>query len=498
MNNRMVLCVAAVVNVMIATAVFGESEILTDLCDDEWIVFRTSSGKILRARQPRDPVCVPLLPVDDSEEESARNDPAARDAASMLEQCFIPNEIVREVEHYGGARWFRCIFDDHEWEALLFSPRDRLRRLPVIVLIPGRGEIGGRPIRLFNQRGIYDVVLSEKFQEKHPCHLLVLSPPEMDCNFCGCVAGTPNPAQRRAELLVRRIIRSFEDPDAIGCFTDGIVPGGDYAMADTNRVYLTGYSYGGDAVIRVAMAHPGEFAAVVPISSGVTPPEFVSETHPGNFWYACNDGDGVGSGRAFNAVKTLQERVNKFGGDFRISVYPATSGHDAWNAAWNEESIWDWMFSKSLSAPVKKVKQMKQNVNAKRSSASLADAKCSSTRSSVDEEHDETRPLDGLARTYFEPSVAFSRDDWWQVELRIPVAGCVRVETGDESGERLLKAGYVEISGNGRTWRRGGGFSKESGTAEFKSQTPFKFIRVRSIQGPRKPFVIRQLQVFSL
>ena len=109
-----------------------------------------------------------------------------------------------------------------------------------------------------------------------------------------------------------------------------------------------------------------------------------------------------------------------------------------------------------------------------------------------------TGELDGLAGTYFEPASGFGRQDWWQVELKDPVSGRVKVETGDSFGAKTLKSGYVEFSRNGRTWRRGGSFSRESGRCEFRTQTQFQFLRIRSNQGYDCPFVIRQLQVFGI
>ena len=73
----------------------------------------------------------------------------------------------------------------------------------------------------------------------------------------------------------------------------------------------------------------------------------------------------------------------------------------------------------------------------------------------------------------------------------------VKIETGDENGAFLLRAGYVELSGNGRTWRRGASFSKVNGVAEFKATTPFKFLRVKSTQNAKDLFVIRSLAIFK-
>ena len=122
----------------------------------------------------------------------------------------------------------------------------------------------------------------------------------------------------------------------------------------------------------------------------------------------------------------------------------------------------------------------------------------SSSVAPVDDAHDETRPLDGLAKTYFEPTAGFRRDDWWQVELEESTSGRVVIVTGDEAGGRILKSGYVELSGNGKTWRRGGGFSKNNGRAEFKATSPFRFLRVRSNQDYKAPFVIRHVQIFKV
>ena len=49
--------------------------------------------------------------------------------------------------------------------------------LPLLVFLPGRGELGQDLNRLFGQRGIIEKVTSAAFQEKHPCYLLIPSSP---------------------------------------------------------------------------------------------------------------------------------------------------------------------------------------------------------------------------------------------------------------------------------------------------------------------------------
>ena len=58
---------------------------------------------------------------------------------------------------------------------LVFTPKGGVAR-PMIVYIPGNGEIGD-VARQFRQRAIFDRVTSAEFQAKYPCYLLAVSPP---------------------------------------------------------------------------------------------------------------------------------------------------------------------------------------------------------------------------------------------------------------------------------------------------------------------------------
>ena len=44
-------------------------------------------------------------------------------------------------------------------------------------------------------------------------------------------------------------------------------------------------------------------------------------------------------------LDAFADKVRKQGGDFRIGTFP-NEGHNAWDAAWKEDAMWDWMFSK--------------------------------------------------------------------------------------------------------------------------------------------------------
>ena len=83
------------------------------------------------------------------------------------------------------------------------------------------------------------------------------------------------------------------------------------------------------------------------------------------------------------------------------------------------------------------------------------------------------------------------------VEFPNPVEGEVRMTSGDAKGRGRLKGAYAEVSMNGKSWVRGGGFSKEAGECRFTPRQPFRFLRVRSALTSPQHFELRQLLILS-
>lgn len=422
----------------------------------------------------------PCFPVDEFEE--------MRHMGCHAVDVIKPTEVQKpDVDRYGfaiGEYELEYRKDIIKWHSLIYAPSNHPDNavLPLIVHIPGIGEIGPDISRQFRQRALFDLITSEKFQKRHPCCFVSLSPPDDPGSFFGQVGRLPCAVQRQAEAVVRFAIQIIAVRWKI--------------EVDTNRIYTTGFSFGGEAAYMLAVGYPEIFAASVPIASVAPIPELIDKTRPGNFWHICNEGDWAGHGAALEAVKELRDCVNRLGGDFRISLYPGKDGHDAWTTAWQEEAVWDWMFSKTL-APKKKSGATGSSGRAdEASTCSFADAVCSATVDPIDESFDATRPIDFLDETYYEPSTPFGPSDAWQIRLADPIAGRVRIETGDPSGAKILKSGIVETSTNGRIWRRAGAFAKDTGVAEFKTVTPFKFLRVRTGRTEKTLFVIRKLTIY--
>ena len=373
-------------------------------------------------------------------------------------------ELRQETARY-RAKSFSYGEGEGAFRCLLFPPQGRSsskKGVPMVVYIPGCGEKGD-PIRQFRQRAVFKKLLDPDFQKRTPCYLLAISPPERVTTFHGGLPGLPNAVQRTAHDMVCAVAERVKAP-----------------AVDRSRIYLTGFSYGGSAVYALALHYPGEYAAAVPVASLPPLPEYFCESCPGNFWHFHNEGDYERHGMEFKDVASFRDKVNGAGGDFRIGTYSAES-HDAWTAAWREDEVWKWMFSKSLGS-------------GRFPGSALVGAKCSASVPGKDESCGPERAIDGLDGTFYEPKSGFASGDWWMVELANPVAGCVAMYSGDANGGSRLSNAVVEVSANGKSWKRAGAFLKKNGTCSFSTAGKFRFIRVRAQAGSGE-FRLRRVAV---
>jgi len=385
----------------------------------------------------------------------------------------VPSEELKAAMKPYGFKAYRYSDGTNTFQCLHAAPKARSSQgLPMVVYIPGNGERGDL-VRQFRQRALFDRVLARGFQERHPCHLLAISPPESADTLFGGLPGEPNAYQRLMREMVFAVARQA-------------VP-----KVDVTRVYVTGFSYGGDGAYALALHYPGDFAAALPVAAIPPYADLLSKERPPNVWDVYNEGDRIASSRATAARKRFRDLANAAGGDVRTSTFPA-SGHDAWTKAWREDEIWDWMFSKS---------QNRASAGARRNAAparmSLADAKCTATVDGRDAASDPARALDGLDETAYIPSRGFRKDDWWRVEFAQPVSGKVCIYSGTRDGSNRLAGALAEVSANGRTWRRMSSFSSKDGTCSFTSRQAFSFLRVRPLDDKPRVFALRRLTLES-
>ena len=372
---------------------------------------------------------------------------------------------------------------------LLHSPRKGAgMEVPLLLFLPGAGELGSDLSRQFNQRGIFEKVTSDEFQKKHPCYLLVLSPPEEGSgSIVGYLpGGKPTPFQQVLHDALLAVARTRKRPSV-----------------DSRRIYATGLSYGGAGAYGISFVYPGLFAAAVPVSSMVFESERIPESPPCNYFHLCNEGDHPNQ----PLLDAFGARVRELGGDFRVGTFP-NEGHNAWDAAWKEDAMWDWMFSKRRGAngaaaratgrvpdPTRSIGGGEENHAENAGSAEVRPPAVTASKPGRDARTGPERALDGLDGTAYVSASPVSAGDWLQVEWSAPVQGRIEVRTGLSDGTLRLSKGRVEVSVDGRVWSRTGTVSQKTGVCAFGQRTGIRFLRL--IPEPRvpEPLAVREIAV---
>ena len=451
---------------------------------------RVSGPALRRGPVVRTAKAAEYVPVDYEAESRRLQEERLELEREMLNMPASLEELKPEGELLALAAKYRLRVlvqhGDHEYEGfsgLWYSPpAPREKSLPLLVYVPGTGENGTNLVRQFNQRGLFNKVLSREFQQRHPCHLLAVSPPKCITSFFGSQKWQPNPQQRS---LVNFI-------DGARRFATG-------SAVDTNRIYLAGLSYGGSAVAITAANHPGRFAAVVPVSGGLPPEGWIHPKHPGNWWCFYNGQMPSGGPDGTNSfLRVFQSAVNEAGGDCRIGTFPAT-GHNAWDHAWREDTMWDWMFTKTLSArkPVSRLAVSSRKSSEGPRTVSVDSALCTASKAGVDAGHGPERVVDGLADTYYRPVGGMDRGDWWQVDFKHTVKGRIEIYTGDRKGGMRMRGGVVETSKDGKSFVHAATVSEKTGACAFEPRQPIRFLRLRPKSSRAQELVIRELRLLQ-
>ena len=105
-----------------------------------------------------------------------------------------PAEARAEMARY-SLKAYENVDEKNPLKAMLFTPKPvGTSALPMVVYIPGNGELGD-VARQFRQKAIFERVTSSAFQEKYPCYLLALSPPKTATTLLGGMPGHPTAMQ---------------------------------------------------------------------------------------------------------------------------------------------------------------------------------------------------------------------------------------------------------------------------------------------------------------
>jgi predicted peptidase len=132
---------------------------------------------------------------------------------------------------------------------------------------------------------------------------------------------------------------------------------------DRSRVYLTGLSMGGYGTYHLALAHPDTFAALVVVCGGLLPHETTTAVRQSPLTMGAadpytftahalrhlpirifhGDADPV---IPVSESRMMAEALTREGADVRYVEFPGI-GHNAWDRAYGDAEIWEWLFRQS-------------------------------------------------------------------------------------------------------------------------------------------------------
>lgn len=140
---------------------------------------------------------------------------------------------------------------------------------------------------------------------------------------------------------------------------------------DRSRVYLTGLSMGGYGTWEIAATHPGVFAALVPICSGVRPvqdwpqlnvaiansttitdpyAEVARRVGPTPIWMFHGDADPA---VPVTESRHMAEALKAANAKFKYTEYPGVP-HNSWDQAYAEPDLVPWLLEQSLKPSPKR------------------------------------------------------------------------------------------------------------------------------------------------
>jgi predicted peptidase len=117
---------------------------------------------------------------------------------------------------------------------------------------------------------------------------------------------------------------------------------------DTNRVYLTGDSAGGNGTWVIGLEHPDRFAALVPVMGyygwPFSVPENICDLKDVPVWAFHGANDDV---VPLDAEQMLVDALEACGGDVQFTVYP-DNAHDVDHQQVYTEELYGWLLEQSL------------------------------------------------------------------------------------------------------------------------------------------------------
>lgn len=223
----------------------------------------------------------------------------------------------------------------------LFKPKEKSKnKYPLVIFLHGSGERGDdNSTQLLSSKGA--ITFAEpQVQEKNPCYVLA---PQAPFNLVPSSYWCQEPINSLLFDLIEETIKEYD--------------------IDSNRIYITGLSNGGDGVWNLIEKHPDFFAAAIPVC-GLSNSNYDISKFPA---YAPVDPSIVevlkniplwvfhGADDPAVNVKNSREivtAIKEAGGDLvNYTEYPEGTlkpvGHFAWTKAYENDDLMNWLFKQS-------------------------------------------------------------------------------------------------------------------------------------------------------
>jgi predicted peptidase len=199
------------------------------------------------------------------------------------------------------------------------------KKYPIVLFLHGAGQRGSdNEVQL---TGVPKTLVDSVAREKYPCFILAPQCPKNDVwakfpHFPESLQTTSLPTTSAGAVLAELDLLIKQLP------------------IDTKRIYITGYSMGGEGSFDFLTRRPDLFAAAIPISSvaDTSRAKFISQIP---LWAFHGDQDDV------NDVKysrLMIDALKRHKGTPIYTEYPGIK-HNIWNKAYNEPGLFDWLFS---------------------------------------------------------------------------------------------------------------------------------------------------------
>ena len=298
---------------------------------------RATFGKlVLRGEHaaPPPPEIRPPPPADDNGHVEPYPDPSPALRAEMARYGLRAGVFVQRGRHSWNAG------DTNRLSFLFFEPTNAPAgaALPLLLFLPGSGELGPGLDAQFRQRGIYEKVCSPAFQARHPCFLLALAP-DPGHHLMGYLPdGGPNDNERAALNLVAALAAERDRAGA-------------GPRVDLSRLYGAGLSRGAGELVCIQQEVPGVFAAVATTDTAIWQTDRIPDDAPLHIWHFYRPADWEKWRHDVRWLRRYADLLPSRGGEMRITELTDLS-HASWDQAWACDEMWDWMFAQRRALPL--------------------------------------------------------------------------------------------------------------------------------------------------